>query len=105
MAEEKLCVQAIEEHHLKLEVLPHVVGLGVVARKEDDDPGSDDCAVGIYVEKMPTRREARKIPKLLQIREGKRKRRVPVRLIEQGKVELESLSFSGDDEVLGKEPL
>lgn len=114
---EKLCEKALEQNEDRLSGLPNVVGLGIVSRQEDD-PGADDLAVGVYVTKKVPRKQlarAERIPSRLRVTtRGGGYRLVPVRVIEQGEVVLEPKSAAagpGETEpaesapVLGKEPL
>lgn len=91
MSTEKQCLRALEEHQEKLSALPNVQGLGIVA-EEGAPAGSDRLAIAVYVdEKRPPEEipPEHRIPETLELRDGDRVRRVPVRVIEQGPVELE----------------
>lgn len=91
MSSERQCLRALALHEEKLSALPNVQGLGVVAGK-GESAGSDDLAVAVYVdEKRPLEELAPedRIPETLEVPEGGRVRRVPVRVIEQGPVGLE----------------
>ena len=89
MPSERHCLRALSLHEKELAALPNVQGLGVVAGKSVD---SADCAVGVYVDhKRPLEELApeERIPETLEVSEGGRVRKVPVRVIEQGPVGLE----------------
>ena len=91
-ASERLCEKALEENEERLSRLPNVVGLGIVARHEDE-PDGKQLAVGVYVtRKQPAEalRRADRIPSRLRVETGETYRLVPVRVIEQGDVALES---------------
>ena len=99
-SKETLVEHALNSYEDYLSALPNVVGLGIVS-KDATKPGSRRRAVAVYVtEKKPreTLKANERIPEYLEIQEGKRKRKVPVRVIEQGIVRLEQ-------ETIGKEPL
>jgi hypothetical protein len=106
VASEKLVEKALEQNEDRLSRLPNVVGLGIVARHEDE-PGAKQLAVGVYVaKKMPAKelRRADRIPKRLRVNTRGSYRLVPVRVIEQGEVALEPEGGLAEP-VLGKEPL
>lgn len=91
MSSERECRRALDEHEEELAALPNVRGLGIVAA-EGEPADSDRLAVAVYVdEKHPPESlpPEQRIPETLELRMGGRVRRVPVRVIEQGPVELE----------------
>ncbi len=97
---EALAQHARDYYENYLNALPNVVGTGIVS-KDESKPGSKRVAVAVYVsEKKPreTLKENELIPEYLEIRKEGRKKRIPIRVIEQGHVTKES-------EVMGKEPL
>ncbi len=97
---EALAEQARNYHESYLNALPNVIGTGIVSRDEKK-PASKQIAVAVYVTKKKPKELLKKnelIPEYLEIQEGGHKRKVPVRVIEQGHVNLE-------EELLGKEPL
>jgi hypothetical protein len=86
MANRATCLRALAEHEDELSQLPHVVGLGVVPL--DDDKPRGDLAVGVYV---ANRVPDDVIPSKLEVKDRNGHGiEVPVRVIEQGPVELES---------------
>ena len=93
MASDKLCERALEAHEEHLGSLPNVVGLGIVPESEPNQ-ASHDLAVAVYVtKKLPKERLRLEdlIPRSLEVRDRRGTHAVPVRVIEQGEVELESL--------------
>lgn len=91
MSSEKQCLRALELHEEKLAALPNVQGLGVVAAGGAGKPGGG-LAVAVYVDhKRPLEELALedRIPETLELPDGERVRRVPVKVIEQGPVTLE----------------
>lgn len=98
MATEAQCERALEANEDRLGSLPNVVGLGIV-QEDEDDPTSHGLAVAVYVTKKVPKGELKpeeRVPPTLIIPsryEGDRSRQVPVRVIEQGEVELESFDL------------
>jgi hypothetical protein len=91
MSSEKQCLRALELHEDELASLPNVQGLGVVAAGGAGAAGGD-LAVAVYVDKKRPLEELapeERIPETLELRDGGRVRRVPVKVIEQGPVALE----------------
>ena len=100
MASEDLCIEALRRFEAELSDRPEVVGLGIVSADETD-PASQDLAVAVYVDTTATRfrsggrgggktEESERIPDALVLEDDEKVlRRVPVRVIEQGPVELE----------------
>ena len=100
MASEELCIEALRRFEAELSERPEVVGLGIVSADESD-PAGEDLAVAVYVDtsvhKPPTGKragrrpeESERIPDTLVLEDDEKVlRRVPVRIIEQGPVELE----------------
>jgi hypothetical protein len=91
MATEELCELALKKYEERLSEIESVVGLGITAI-DDEDAASSDLAVAVYVDKTlrsenPDDNAA--IPSTLEVKRGRRKFRVPVRVIEQGLVWLE----------------
>lgn len=98
MATEAQCERALEANEGRLGLLPNVVGLGIVP-EDEDDPTSRSLAVAVYVTKKIPKEElepGERIPGTLGIPGGRGhpgSRRVPVRVIEQGEVELETFGL------------
>lgn len=95
MATEKDCEQVLAKHEVALFNRPGVVGLGIVSADESM-PGSDQLAVAVYVQtKLPLEdlAEEHVIPETLELELPGGSREVPVRVIEQGPVELEEFGF------------
>lgn len=98
MATEAQCELALEANEDRLGSLPNVVGLGIVP-EDDDDPASRRLAVAVYVTKKVPKGDLKpeeRIPPSLSIpspHKNRQSRRVPVRVIEQGEVELESFDL------------
>ena len=100
MASEDLCIEALRRFEAELIDRPGVVGLGIVSADEAD-PGGNELAVAVYVDTAASGSESRRrggkrlkedegIPDALELRDDKKVlHRVPVRIIEQGPVELE----------------
>ncbi len=91
MATQKQCEIALEQFADALSRLKNVVGLGVV--QADDEGNRRNCAVGVYVKKkVPIAKLSAKdrAPKSLDFHQHGAQGSVPVRVIEQGAVELES---------------
>ena len=89
MGSEAVFERALEQNEQRLTKLPNVVGLGIV-----DNPQGKGLAVAVYVsEKIPKEKLKRndRIPKRLTTQFGRQRRWVPVTVIEQGIVELESI--------------
>ncbi len=87
MESQAILERALELHEERLSALPNVVGLGIVS-----EPDHDRSAVAVYVtEKVPLGelKPAERIPKRLSAKVGRRRRWVPVSVIEQGIVKLE----------------
>ena len=81
--------RALKLHEKRLGALPNVVGLGIV-----DAPGGRGLAVAVYVsKKVPGKdlKRADRIPKRLVLQQAQQRGWVPVHVIEQGVVELESI--------------
>ena len=92
MASEEHCVKALDRHEKKLSANPRVQGLGITAR-EGEPFDSNDVAVAVYVEKkLPDEEvpEEHRLPESLEIEEEGETHVVPVRIIEQGPVTLET---------------
>ncbi len=90
MATEKECEEALELYEKVLSKRRNVIGLGIVPLEEGE--GEEDLAVAVYVEKkVPESKLAPgdRIPRTLEVRKKRRKRKVPTRVIEQGPVSLE----------------
>ncbi len=108
MASEKLCERALEAHEGHLGLLPNVVGLGIVL-EDEADPAARDLAVAVYVTKKLPKEDLEpvdRIPRSIEVRDRRGTHTVPVRVIEQGEVELESPSLEGLGlEMPGKDPL
>lgn len=85
------CKRALDLHEDRLSSLSNVVGLGVVDMAENDK-NQDNFAVAIYVSRLPGPDEvdSESWPGSLTILgSGDTKIEIPVKLIEQGPVELE----------------
>ncbi len=88
MASEAVIETAIAHNEERLSALPNVVGMGIV-----DDPGGKGPVAAVYVSKKVAEadlKRAERIPKRLFAQFDQRRRWVPVTVIEQGIVELES---------------
>jgi len=97
VATERFCERALEAHEEHLGSLPNVVGLGIVP-EGDTGRAARSLAVAVYVTKKLPRDELRPediIPSNLEVLYRKRMHQVPVRIVEQGEVELESPGFEG----------
>ncbi|MCP3964255.1 MAG: hypothetical protein GY719_41025 [bacterium] len=95
MASEEHCLQALDLNEDELGRLANVVGLGVVSA-DDADPAGEELAVAVYVtEKVPSEelREEDRIPNTLTLANEHGEREVPVRVIVQGEVFLETDDF------------
>ncbi len=125
MPTKRQCKRALEVHEDELSGLDDVVGLGVI-RLDAMKTGTENNAVAVYVRaesrakrggakaKAPKTKSSdsrsigkqpatRKIPKFLMIEgRGKSQIKVPVKIIEQGEVELE---FRGQKKSMGTKPL
>ena len=91
MATEELCELALKKYEERLSEIESVVGLGITA-VDDEDAASKDLAVAVYVDSSCGSAKwsgARVIPTTLEVNKGRRRFRVPVRVIEQGRVWLE----------------
>jgi hypothetical protein len=100
MASERLCIEALRRFEAELIERPGVVGLGIVSA-DPSDPGGDELAVAVYVDPAVAGseaagkgggrpRESVRIPDSLELEDDdKVLHRIPVRIIEQGPVELE----------------
>jgi hypothetical protein len=85
--------RALDQFDTELSRRKNVVGLGIVPESESAE-SSGNMAVGVYVTKKvdPKKLSAKDLlPKSLKIRGRSGAIEVPIRVIEQGKVELESL--------------
>jgi len=95
MAKQAQAERALNRHEQMLSKLQNVVGLGIVPTEEtEDQKGSQELAVAVYVsKKMPLGKLAADdhVPKSLTISGKSGDISVPVRVIEQGVVEKESL--------------
>ena len=80
MATREQCKEALDLHERFLEGCANVVGMGVVERGNTD-------AVAVYVSKEPEENGRHEIPQTLEVGNVQ----VPVVLIVQGEVSLESL--------------
>jgi hypothetical protein len=92
MATVKQAKRALDAFEEALAQRPNVVGLGIVPSREERS--GDGMAIGVYVsKKLPEDRLGpdELVPDSLQIPGKKGPVRVPVRVIEQGEVQLESL--------------
>lgn len=97
MATERQVRRALEKFSDELMERPNVVGLGVVRCKVDDEPGLSP-ALAVYVKrKLNKGRNAgrnaakRAIPTSLELLGRGKAVRIPVTVIEQGEVSLETL--------------
>ena len=101
MASEKECAKALDQHEKELSENPQVQGLGIVA--EEGKPfDSDELAVAVYVEKKVPDEELAteyRLPATLAVELEGRLHEVPVRVIEQGPVELEAARTESVGEV------
>lgn len=91
MPSEKQCLRALDAHEEKLSALPNVQGLGVVAAGGAGKAGGG-LAVAVYVDKKRPLEELapeERIPETLDLKDGDRVRKIPVKVIEQGPVGLE----------------
>ena len=91
MPSEKQCLRALDAHEEKLSALPNVQGLGVVSAGGEGKAGGG-LAVAVYVDKKRPLEELapeERIPETLELKDRGRMCRVPVKVIEQGPVELE----------------
>jgi hypothetical protein len=96
MARKIDCERALARYEEMLGSFPNVVGLGIVPREElVVQARTNDCAVAVYVgKKMPTEKlpEASRIPKTLRLAGKNGAVLVPIRVIEQGPVQKETLA-------------
>jgi hypothetical protein len=96
MARKIDCERALARYEEMLGSLPNVVGLGIVSSEEPvGQAGTSDCAVAVYVGKtMPTEKlpESSRIPRTLSLAGKKGAVLVPIRVIEQGPVQKETLA-------------
>jgi hypothetical protein len=91
MATEELCELALKKYEERLSKIDSVVGLGITAF-DDEDTASKDLAAAVYVASSHGSKElsgSRIVPATLEVKKGRRWFRVPVRVIEQGRVWLE----------------
>ena len=95
MAKQAQAERALNRHEQMLSKLKNVVGLGIVPTEEtEDQQGSQELAVAVYVtKKMPLGKLSSQdqVPKSLTISGKSGDITVPVRVIEQGLVQKESL--------------
>ncbi len=92
MATTPQCKRALDQFETDLSRHKNVVGLGIVPETEGSN-GPAKMAVAVYVtKKMPAAKLSANdlLPKSVKIRGRTGQVRVPVRVIEQGNVELES---------------
>lgn len=104
MATQQNCEAALDEHEDRLSALPNVVGLGITSLDEAN-PEYQDLAVAVYVSQILPKDQLEPfelIPKTVQIMKDNALEDVPVRIIEQGIVSLES---DEDDSEFSIEPL
>jgi len=92
MATEKLCLLALDQYEERLTDIESVVGLGITA-VDNGNAADEDLAVAVYVDEAgesgePSNKQV--IPATLEVKRGRKKYQVPVRVIEQGKVWLET---------------
>jgi hypothetical protein len=91
MATEELCELALKKYEERLSKIDSVVGLGITA-VDDDDAAGKDLAVAVYVDSSYGSKKlsgSLAVPNTLEVMKGCRRFRVPVRVIEQGRVWLE----------------
>ncbi len=95
MAKQLQCERALKQHEGMLSKLSNVVGLGIVPVDESaKKKGPQDFAVGVYVTKMMSGGKVAsndEVPKFLTIPSKSGDVEVPVRVIEQGIVQKETL--------------
>ncbi|HEX5103000.1 MAG TPA: hypothetical protein VFV87_04275 [Pirellulaceae bacterium] len=92
MASRVQAQKALEIHEQKLSGCKNVVGLGIVPA--DEESGSKDLAVAVYVKKkLPLSKLAKDqvVPETLPVPGRGKVVQVPTRVIEQDKVELEAV--------------
>jgi hypothetical protein len=94
MATQAQCERALDLFDEELSRLKNVVGLGIVSADDEmEGPGRRGCAVAVYVrKKVPADRLAEKdrVPESLRLPGRKGSVLIPVHVIEQGEVRLES---------------
>lgn len=104
MAKQKVCEDALEQYGDELSKLPNVIGLGIVPN-EVGDFESEDLAIAVYIERRVPEDQLQTqdiIPKKIKILSGNVIEEVLTKVIEQGKISLES----GDEETeFSVEPL
>jgi hypothetical protein len=84
--------KALELHEQSLSNRKNVVGLGIVPA--DEESGGKDLAVAVYVTKKEPLSKLKKdqvVPETLAVPGKNGTVKVPTRVIEQGKVELETV--------------
>jgi hypothetical protein len=106
------CLRALEVHEEALAQLQNVVGLGVVMLDDAAEGKTAGNAVAVYVDhKVPESQiePDQVIPEYLEVKGRGETLRIPIKVIEQGKVEFESAPGESSDESHveshGKEPL
>ncbi len=95
MATERQCLKALTVHEESLSRRANVVGLGIISTVAAES-STEDLAVAVYVEKkvaLEELAEEDRIPETLEVEEDQGPRQIPVRIIEQGPVELEEPSL------------
>lgn len=93
MATEAQCKRAIDLFEDDLSRRENVVGLGIVQADEGLPPAHDGMPVGVYVvKKLPSSRLPARdlVPEKLRVPTWRGVVEVPTRVIEQGKVRLET---------------
>jgi hypothetical protein len=92
MASRSQVQKALQLHEESLSGRKNVVGLGIVPA--DEEAGGKDLAVAVYVTKKLPLSKLKKdqvVPEMLAVPGKGRTVQVPTRVIEQGKVELETV--------------
>jgi hypothetical protein len=92
MASRSQAQKALQLHEQSLSGCKNVVGLGIVPA--DEEAGSKDLAVAVYVtKKLPLSKlkKSQVVPQTLAVPGKGKTVQVPTRVIEQGKVELEAV--------------
>jgi hypothetical protein len=94
MATKAQVENALDVFERDLNKYKNVVGLGIVPAEDENKGGPMDLALAVYVsKKVPVERLAKKdrIPESLTLKKRSGEFLIPVRIIEQGPVEKESL--------------
>ncbi len=95
MATEAQCKQALDQYEEQLGTRKNVVGLGIVPLEEENKlAGRRGLAVGVYVKKkVALDRLAAKdrLPEELEVKQRSGVVKVPIKVIEQGEVQLQQL--------------